>query len=137
MYKGRNWASDKDGLTVAIAVYRDGEYFQFFLGCVPTDDVPGFGLGAAAQPSRRWYQALTRATIDEIHREIEEGFAPSGSKYDRITAHFVWPDLHHLRELERGEEPLPELEEGSFGGQELAMFALDVKDDRGGQSGLA
>ncbi len=130
MYKGRNWASDKDGPNVALSVSRDGEYFQFFLGCVPADDVPGFGLGGAAQPSHRWYQALVQATIDEVQREIEEGYTPSESKHDRITAYFVWPDLVHLRELERGGEPLPEVEEGSFVGKELTTFALEAKDPK-------
>jgi hypothetical protein len=125
MYKGQNWPSDKDGPNVALAVYRNAEYFQFFIGCVPAGEVVDFGLGAAAQPSHRWYQALAHATLDEVRGEIEAGYAPSESNRDRVTAHFVWPDVARVRQIERGPEPLPTLEEGLFGGQELTTFTVE------------
>jgi hypothetical protein len=130
MYKGRNWPSDKDGLNVALAVYRDGEYFQFFIGSVPADEVPNFGLGEAAQPSLRWYQALAQATIEAVRAEIEAGYKPSKSKHERTTAYFVWPDLVRLREIERSSEPHVTLDNDVFGGQELTTFTIEAKKSK-------
>ncbi len=125
MYKGRNWPSNIDGPNVALTVIGDREYFQFYIAVFPPMRALDLAAGPGPAPRRlgeRWYQALTRAAIEEIETQIRDGYRPDPEVSKRINALFIYVDPARVRTLERGHDRLPEIQDGLFAGIEVAKF---------------
>ncbi len=127
VYKGRNWPSDRDGPNVALAVWRGGEYCQFYIALFPPARTLDLVVGPGPEPrggGNRWYQALARAAMEEVERDIRDGFQPDSDEPKRINARFVHPDPARVRALERGSDALPEIRDGLFAGHEVYRFGV-------------